>query len=61
MTNHSTSRCAAGLLNGNMGVVKSMMTELTDPTNRAQVSGLLPLVWAVGVTIGYVTPGGQHV
>ena len=52
----SDSRCIAGLLNGKMGVVKSMMGELTDSTNRAQVSGLLPLVWAVGVTIGCVTP-----
>ena len=49
------SRCIAGLLNGNMGVVKSMMGELTDTTNRAQVSGLFPLVWSVGATIGYVT------
>ncbi|KAF9644584.1 MFS general substrate transporter, partial [Thelephora ganbajun] len=46
------SRCVAGLLNGNMGVVKGMMGELTDSTNRAQVSGLVPLVWAIGVTIG---------
>ncbi|KAF9652374.1 MFS general substrate transporter [Thelephora ganbajun] len=46
------SRCIAGLLNGNLGVLKSMMTELTDSTNRAQASGLLPLVWAIGVTIG---------
>ena len=51
----SNSRCIAGLLNGNMGVVKGMMGELTDSTNRAQASGLLPLVWAVGVTIAYVT------
>jgi len=32
-----------------------MVGELTDSTNRAQASGLLPLVWAVGVTIGCVT------
>ena len=49
------SRCAAGLLNGNIGVVRSMMGEITDSTNRAQVSGLLPLTWGVGVTIGYVS------
>lgn len=49
------SRCIAGLLNGNMGVAKSMLGELTDSTNRAQASGLLPLTWAVGVTIGYAT------
>ena len=49
----SDSRCIAGLLNGNMGVAKTMMGELTDSTNRAQVSGLFPLVWALGATIGY--------
>jgi hypothetical protein len=31
-----TSRCLAGLLNGNIGVRKSMMAELTDSTNIAQ-------------------------
>jgi len=51
----SNSRCIAGLLNGNIGVVKGVVGEITDSTNRAQASGLLPLVWAVGVTIGYVT------
>ena len=55
VSNPSDSRCIAGILNGNIGVAKSMMGELTDSTNRAQASGLLPLVWAVGVTIGYVT------
>ena len=52
-TDPPNSRCIAGLLNGNIGVVKSMMGEITDSTNRAQVSGLFPLVWAVGATIGY--------
>jgi len=46
------SRCAAGLLNGNVGVVKSMIGELTDSTNIAQVSGLFTLVWALGGTVG---------
>lgn len=55
VANSFNSRCIAGLLNGNMGVVKSMLGEITDSTNRAQASGLLPLVWAMGVTIGFVT------
>ena len=33
-----------------------MMAELTDSTNRAQVSVLTPLAWAVGITIGCVIP-----
>jgi hypothetical protein len=36
------------------------MGELTDSTNRAQVSGLLPLVWALGTTIGYGTPRSKR-
>ena len=61
VTDIPASRCIAGLLNGNMGVGKTMMAELTDSTNRAQASGLIPLVWGVGGTIGCVTLGGQQV
>ena len=61
VTDIPASRCIAGLLNGNMGVVKTMMGDLTDSTNRAQASGLIPLVWAVGGTIGCVTLGEQQV
>jgi len=32
------SRCLAGVLNGNIGVAKSMMAELSDSTNIAQGS-----------------------
>lgn len=38
------SRSITGFLSGNMGVAKSMMGEFTDSTNRAQVSGFLPMV-----------------
>ena len=43
-----------GALNGNTGVMKSMVGELTDSTNSAQAFALLPLTWAIGVTFGYV-------
>jgi len=33
--------------------------ELADSTSRAQVFGFLPLVWAVGVAIGYVAHVGN--
>ncbi|KAF8258683.1 major facilitator superfamily domain-containing protein [Lactarius quietus] len=46
------SRFLNGLLNGNAGVVKSMMAELTDETNVARVVSLIPVVWAVGGTLG---------
>ena len=48
------SRCLAGLLNGNVGVLKSMMGELTDSSNIAQGMALLPVVWSTGATVGYV-------
>ena len=46
------SRCAAGALNGNVGVTKSMMAELTDESNRAQGFAYMPLIWVLGSTIG---------
>ena len=42
------------MLNGNVGVMKSMMAELTDETNMARGSSLIAVTWAVGGTIGSV-------
>ena len=36
------------------------MGELTDSTNIAQVSGLFPVVWALGTTTGYGIPPPQR-
>lgn len=46
------SRFLNGMLNGNAGVVKSMMVELTDETNMARGFSLIPVTWAVGGTLG---------
>jgi len=46
------SRCLNGMLNGNVGVMKSMMAELTDETNMARGFSLIPIAWAVGSTVG---------
>ncbi|KAH8985273.1 MFS general substrate transporter [Lactarius akahatsu] len=46
------SRCLHGMLNGNIGVMKSMMTELTDETNMAQAFSLISVTWAIGGTMG---------
>ena len=35
------------------GVMKSVMGEITDSTNRAQGFSLMPLVWGFGGTMGY--------
>ncbi|KIK82134.1 hypothetical protein PAXRUDRAFT_832390 [Paxillus rubicundulus Ve08.2h10] len=51
------SRCVTGALNGNIGVTKSMMGELTDATNRAQGFALLPMIWCIGVMLGPVIGG----
>ena len=50
------SRSLVGLLNGNIGVLKSILGEITDGTNAAQGFAFLPIVWSTGSTIGYVNP-----
>ncbi|KAH8993669.1 MFS general substrate transporter [Lactarius deliciosus] len=47
------SRCLHGMLNGNIGVMKSMMAELTDETNMARGFSLIPVTWAIGSTMGF--------
>ncbi|KAI0775009.1 MFS general substrate transporter [Trametes elegans] len=51
------ARCAEGALNGNIGVAKSVMAEITDATNRARGFACLPMIWAVGGTLGPVIGG----
>lgn len=46
------SRSLAGALNGNIGVIKSMMAELTDSTNLARAYAYQPISWSSGATIG---------
>lgn len=41
-------RIVGGLLCGNLGVVKSFLTEITDDTNRSSAFYLFSLSWAVG-------------
>ncbi|KAF8207042.1 major facilitator superfamily transporter [Mycena galopus ATCC 62051] len=51
------SRCLCGLLNGNIGVMKSAMADLTDRSNRAQGYAYLPIVWAFGASVGPLIGG----
>ncbi|KAK9727657.1 hypothetical protein K7432_001641 [Basidiobolus ranarum] len=51
------SRSLAGILNGNIGVIKSLLAEITDDTNRAKAFTLLPLVWGVGSVVGPLLGG----
>ncbi|KAG6827619.1 hypothetical protein H0H92_011076 [Tricholoma furcatifolium] len=51
------SRCLNGALNGNIGVIKSMMVELTDSTNIAQAYAYFPISWSTGGTLGPIIGG----
>ncbi|KAG5720097.1 hypothetical protein E4T56_gene9713, partial [Termitomyces sp. T112] len=46
------SRCAQGIFNGNVGVAKSMMVEITDPADVPTAFGWLPAMWSTGITLG---------
>ncbi|KAF9223446.1 MFS general substrate transporter [Gyrodon lividus] len=45
------SRCIAGFLNGNVGVMKSIIGDITDHTNMAQVFAMIPAIFCIGATI----------
>lgn len=45
-------RSLAGFLDGNVGVVKTMLGELTDDSNRARAFSLFPVTWITGATLG---------
>ncbi|KAG8721454.1 hypothetical protein FRC08_012800 [Ceratobasidium sp. 394] len=51
------ARALSGALNGNAGVIKSIVCEITDETNRAQSFALLSVTWSAGSTIGPVIGG----
>ncbi|KAG2138617.1 major facilitator superfamily domain-containing protein [Suillus bovinus] len=51
------SRILCGALNGNSGVIKSMMIDITDSSNIAQAFGFLPLPWMTGNTLGPLIGG----
>ncbi|KDQ06794.1 hypothetical protein BOTBODRAFT_234812 [Botryobasidium botryosum FD-172 SS1] len=51
------SRALAGALNGNVGVLKCMIAEITSERNRPKAFGILLIVWAVGSTMGSLVGG----
>ncbi|KAF8587553.1 MFS general substrate transporter [Ramaria rubella] len=51
------SRALQGALNGNTGVVRAMLSEVTDSSNRAQAFSFTPIVWASGSTLGPLVGG----
>ncbi|KII89810.1 hypothetical protein PLICRDRAFT_39984 [Plicaturopsis crispa FD-325 SS-3] len=51
------SRSLNGALNGNIGVMKSMIAEITDSTNIAQAYAYMPIAWSTGGTLGPIIGG----
>jgi hypothetical protein len=46
------SRGLHGALNGNSGIMKSIVAEITDPTNLPLVYAYMPVSWSTGSTLG---------
>ncbi|KAL1922452.1 uncharacterized protein VTP21DRAFT_9991 [Calcarisporiella thermophila] len=51
------SRALWGVLNGNIGVIKSMLAEITDETNQAKAFSLLEFIWGLGTIVGAALGG----
>ncbi|KAJ6570069.1 member of major facilitator superfamily multidrug-resistance, DHA1 sub-family [Mycena vulgaris] len=51
------SRSLNGALNGNIGVIKSMVAEMTDSTNIAQAYAYMPIAWSTGSVLGPIIGG----
>ncbi|KAJ9074005.1 hypothetical protein DSO57_1010759 [Entomophthora muscae] len=47
-----TTRFMAGILNGNVGVLKSMIGEMTDRSNRGKAFNYVSMVFGLGLIIG---------
>ncbi|KAG0164604.1 hypothetical protein DFQ28_009172 [Apophysomyces sp. BC1034] len=46
------SRALCGIVNGNSGVARSMVTEITDETNRAAAFSIFGFCWGIGLIAG---------
>ncbi|KAF9648963.1 MFS general substrate transporter [Thelephora ganbajun] len=51
------SRALNGALNGNIGVIKSIMAEMTDHTNLSLAYSYQPIPWSTGAIIGPIIGG----
>ncbi|KAI0279262.1 MFS general substrate transporter [Russula aff. rugulosa BPL654] len=50
-------RSLNGALNGNVGIIKSIVAEITDPTNIPQVYAYMPIAWSLGGALGPMIGG----
>ncbi|KAH9178432.1 MFS general substrate transporter [Lactarius sanguifluus] len=53
----TNARSINGALNGNSGIMKSIVVEITDPTNLPQVYAYMPVSWSAGSTLGPMIGG----
>ncbi|EGF99274.1 uncharacterized protein MELLADRAFT_94771 [Melampsora larici-populina 98AG31] len=51
------SRFVAGMMNGNIGIIQSIVAEITDATNYADAVAYLPLCYAIGSILGPIIGG----
>lgn len=51
------SRCFNGALNGNIGILKSLVSEITDSTNLPLAYGYMPIAWSAGGILGPMIGG----
>ncbi|KAG5653636.1 hypothetical protein H0H81_011738 [Sphagnurus paluster] len=51
------SRCISAALNGNVGVIRSMMTEMVDIGDLARVYAFTPFAWSIGAAVGKFISG----
>ncbi|RDB25878.1 Protein ZINC INDUCED FACILITATOR-LIKE 1 [Hypsizygus marmoreus] len=51
------SRCVQGVFNGNIGVSKVVLAEITDSTNIGDAFAMVSLVWSFGSSIGPILGG----
>ncbi|PPR03542.1 hypothetical protein CVT24_007029 [Panaeolus cyanescens] len=50
-------RCLQGVFNGNIGVTKSIIAEITDETNIGNAYAFIPMTWSFGSTIAPLIGG----
>ncbi|KAJ7116513.1 major facilitator superfamily domain-containing protein [Mycena epipterygia] len=50
-------RCIQGACNGNIGVSKTVVNEIADSTNIADIFSIMPLVWSVSSTVAPLMGG----
>ena len=56
-TNALIGRIISGLLSGNLGVLKSFLTEITDESNRGAGFSYMSVAWALGTIIAPLAGG----